>query len=62
MNMSKKEKIVIALSLICQVLVIFAIIIFGNMYFPIPDWIMRIYAGGMITVFIVIIRHHLIKK
>ena len=62
MNMSKKEKIVIALSLICKVLVIFAIIILENMYFPIPDWIMRIYAGGMITVFIVIIRHHLIKK
>lgn len=60
--MSKKEKIVIALSLICQFIVIFAIIILGNMYLPIPDWIMRIYAGGMITVFIVIIRHHLIKK
>ena len=32
------------------------------MYFPIPDWIMKIYAGGMITVFIVIIRHHSMKK
>lgn len=52
MNMSKEEKIVIASALICQVLVIFAIIILGNMYFPIPDWIMKIYAGGMITVFI----------
>ena len=37
MNMSKEEKIVIASALICQVLVIFAIIILGNMYFPIPD-------------------------
>ena len=45
MNMSKEEKIVIASALICQVLVIFAIIILGNMYFPIPDWIMKIYAG-----------------
>ena len=62
MNMSKEEKIVIASALICQVLVIFAIIILGNMYFPIPDWIMKIYAGGMITVFIVIIRHHSMKK
>lgn len=62
MNMSKEEKIVIASALICQVLVIFAIIILGNMYFPIPDWTMKIYAGGMFTVFIVIIRHHLIKK
>ena len=43
MNMSKEEKIVIASALICQVLVIFAIIILGNMYFPIPDWIMKIY-------------------
>ena len=34
MNMSKEEKIVIASALICQVLVIFAIIILGNMYFP----------------------------
>ena len=62
MNMSKEEKIVIASALICQVLVIFAIIILGNMYFPIPDWIMKTYAGGMITVFIVIIRHHSMKK
>ena len=62
MNMSKEEKIVIASALICQVLVICAIIILGNMYFPIPDWIMKIYAGGMITVFIVIIRHHSMKK
>ena len=62
MNMSKKEKIVIASALICQVLVIFAIIILGNMYFTISDWIMKIYAGGMITVFIVIIRHHSMKK
>ena len=62
MNMSKEEKIVIASALICQVLVIFAIIILGNMYFPIPDWIMKIYACGMITVFIVIIRHHSMKK
>ena len=62
MNMSKKEKIVIASALISQVLVIFAIIILGNMYFPIPDWIMKFYAGGMITVFIVIIRHHSMKK
>ena len=54
MNMSKEEKIVIASALICQVLVIFAIIIL--------DWIMKIYAGGMITVFIVIIRHHSMKK
>ena len=62
MNMSKEEKIVIASALICQVLVICAIIILGNMYFPIPDWIMKNYAGGMITVFIVIIRHHSMKK
>lgn len=62
MNMSKEEKIVIASALICQVLVICAIIILGNMYFPIPDWIMKIYAEGMITVFIVIIRHHSMKK
>ncbi len=42
MNMSKEEKIVIASALICQVLAIFAIIILGNMYFPIPDWNMKI--------------------
>ena len=62
MNMSKEEKRVVASALICQVLVIFAIIILANMFFPIPVWIMKIYAGGMITVFLLIIRHHSMKK
>lgn len=53
---------VIVLFIVLAVRLLYPQMFLGNMYFPIPDWIMRIYAGGMITVFIVIIRHHLIKK
>ena len=53
---------VIVLFIVLAVRLLYPQMFLGNMYFPIPNWIMRIYAGGMITVFIVIIRHHLIKK